>query len=65
MENDRDNESFYRMSKMVYIMYASYEEKMTREEWEKEREKDNAPSTPLSVHSSSSSFSHHSDEEIN
>jgi len=65
MEDERDMyEAFYRMSKMVDIIYESYEEKMAREEWEKERVEEDFLSTPLSVHSSSSSPFHHSNEEI-
>lgn len=65
MEDDIDMyEVFGRMSKMVDILYAVYKEKMERDEWEKERAEDDAPSTPSSVHSNSSSSSHHLDEEI-
>jgi len=53
------------MTNMVDLMYADYEEKMTREEQEKERSEDNAQSTPSSEHSSFSSYSHHLNEEIN
>lgn len=66
MENNRDlYEDLLKMERMVDVMYADYEEKMEREEWEKERAENDAPSTPSSEHSSSSSSSHHSDEEIN
>jgi len=47
---------------MADIIYEYYENKMVREEREKERARDNAPSTPSSVHSSSSSSDHHLDE---
>ena len=53
------------MACIVDLMYADYEEKMEIEEQEKEREKDDAPSPYSSDYSSSSSPSHHSDEEIN
>lgn len=49
---------------MVDIMYEDYEKKMAREEREKEREKDDAPSTASNVHSALSSYSHHSNEHI-
>lgn len=66
MENNKDlYEDLLRMAHMVDIMYATYEEKMTTEEWEKKRAKNDAPSTPSGEHSSSSSSSHHSNEEIN
>ena len=66
MENNRDlYKDLLRMACMVDIMYADYEEKMEREEWGKEKVEDDAPSSPSSEHSYSSSSSHHSDEEIN
>ncbi len=66
MENNGDlYEELLRMTHMVDITYEYYEKNMAREEHDKEIAKDDAPSTPLSEHSSSSSSSHHSDEEIN
>ena len=65
MEDDRDKyETFLGMSKMVDKMYAAYEEKISREEREKERVEDGAPFIPSSAHSSSSSSSCHLDEDI-
>jgi len=66
MDNKKDlYVDLLRMVHMVYFMYLDYEEKIAREGWEKERAKDDAPSTPSSEHSSCSSSSHHSNEEIN
>ena len=45
-------------------MYEDYEELMVREEQEKERSRDDAPSTPSSGHSYSSSYSHNLDEKL-
>lgn len=39
------NEALLSMSKMMDIMYDAYEKKMAREEWEKERAKEDASST--------------------
>ena len=52
-------EAFLQMSKMVDIMHEAYKE------WEKERVENDAPSTPFNEQSSPSSYSHHSNEEIN
>ena len=52
------------MTCMVDIMYADYEKKMAREEHEKERVDDDAPSPYSSDYSFTSSYSHHSNEEI-
>ena len=66
MEDEKDlYETFYKMANMVHLMHADYEEKMEREEWEKERVEDDAPSPYSNDYSSSSSSSHNSDEEIN
>lgn len=53
------------MTRMVEIMSAICEEKLEREEREKERAKDDVPCPSSSVHSSSPSSSNHSNEEIN
>jgi len=58
-------EVLLKMACTVDIMYANYEEKMAREEREKERARDDGPSPSSSDYSSSSSSSHHADEEIN
>lgn len=66
MDNYRDiYEDLLKMAHMVYLMYAYYEEKMAREEHEKERVEDNASSPYSSDYSFTSSYSHHSNEEIN
>ena len=60
MEDDKEMyEAFIKMWKMVDIMYDAYEE------WEKERVENDAPSTLSNEQSSPSSYSHHSNEEIN
>jgi len=58
-------EAFYRMENMVDIMYSGYQEKMEKDEYDKERAEDDAPSSSSSGYTSSSSSSHHSNEEIN
>ena len=60
-KNKHIYEAFFRMSKMVDILFVDYEEKMEKEEYDKERAKDDAPSPSSSDYSSS----HHSNEEIN
>jgi len=68
-EGNAENKDLYedilRMACMVDIMYANYEEKMVREEREKEIAEAYVTSTPSSEQSYSSSYSHHSEEEIN
>lgn len=48
MENNKYlYEPFYKMTNVVDLMYVDYEEKMEREEQEKERAEHDAPSTPF------------------
>ena len=67
MEDDKDMyEAMLDMSKLVDIMYNTYEKGI--EEKEKERSENDASSTSSSAYASSSSpssYSHHSNEEIN
>ena len=64
MENGKDMyEATLRMSKMVDIMYDTYERRIEKEE--KEESEINVSSTPSSEYSFPSPYSHHSNEEIN
>lgn len=52
-------EAFYKMEIMVDIMYVDYEEKMKKEEREKGREEDDAPSPYLAETNIVASFTSH------